>query len=370
MASTRKVALVHDWLVGMRGGEKVLELLCELFPNATLFTLVHRRGTVAPSIERLPIRTSFIQRLPFGRRYYRYFLPLYPSAARRLDVRDFDLVISSSHAAAKGVRPARDAIHVCYCHTPMRYIWDQYDQYFGPGRASLPVRAGMKLILGHLRRWDVATSGNVGHFIANSRTVQERIRRIYKRESTVIYPPVDVGRFPLSLADDGFYLIVSALVPYKRIDIAVEAFTILNKRLVVVGSGPEEKKLRSLAGTNVEFTGWAPEADLAGYLARCRALVFPAEEDFGIAPVEAMSCGKPVIAFAAGGALETVSDKKTGLFFDGQNSGSLMEAVRRFEEMSFDPRAIRNHAGGFARELCKSRLRSFLAEACGEDAVS
>ena len=303
MANAQNVALVHDWLVGMRGGEKVLEVLCELFPHATLFTLVHRRGSVAPSIERLPIRTSFLQRVPFGVSHYRYFLPLYPSAAGGLDARDFELVISSSHAVAKGIRIGRGSMHICYCHTPMRYIWDQYGQYFGPGRAALPVRAGMKLVVGRLRRWDIASSGNVRHFIANSRTVQERIRRIYNRESTVIYPPVDVQRFPLSAADDGFYLVVSALVPYKRIDIAVEAFTRLNKRLVIVGTGPEEKKLRSLAGKNVEFAGWAREADLAGYYGCCRALIFPAEEDFGIAPVEAMSCGKPVIAFAGGGAL-------------------------------------------------------------------
>ena len=365
MGSNRKVALVHDWLVGMRGGEKVLELLCELFPDATLFTLVHRPGTVSPAIERLPIRTSYIQRLPFGLRHYRYFLPLFPSASRGLDARGFDVVISSSHAAAKGVRVGSGAIHICYCHTPMRYIWDQYPNYFGPGRAPFAVRAGMKLVLGYLRRWDVETAGNVGHFIANSRNVQERIRRIYNRDAAVIYPPVDLRRFPLSREDEGFYLIVSALVPYKRIDVAVEAFTNLGRRLVVVGAGPEEKRLRSLSGGNVEFKGWAPDAELAGYFARCRALVFPSEEDFGIAPVEAMSCGKPVIAFAAGGALETVTGT-TGVFFDGQNSRSLMEAVERFERMNFDAVSIRNHASGFSRELCKSRLESYLAGVCGE----
>jgi glycosyltransferase involved in cell wall biosynthesis len=320
---------------------------------------------VSPAIERLPIRTSFIQRLPFGRRHYRYFLPLFPPAARGLDAREFDLVISSSHAAAKGVRVGNDAMHICYCHTPMRYIWDQYGQYFGPGRAPLAVRAGMRLMLGYLRRWDVETASHVRHFIANSRNVQERISRIYHRDSTVIYPPVDLRRFPLSLSHDGSYLIVSALVPYKRIDIAVEAFTALNKRLVIVGSGPEEKRLRSLAGPNVEFKGWAPEAELGGYFARCRALVFPSEEDFGIAPVEAMACGKPVIAFAAGGALETVSAHLTGIFFKGQHAAPLAEAVRRFEGMTFDPDAIRNHASGFSRELCKSRLQSFITDVCG-----
>lgn len=363
------VALVHDWLVGMRGGEKVLEVLCDLFPDATLFTLVHCAGSVAPAIERLPIRTSYIQHVPFGRSHYRYFLPLYPSAARRLDTSGFDLVISSSHAAAKGIRIGSDSVHVCYCHTPMRYIWDQYDQYFGPGRAPFAVRAAMKMFVGRLRRWDVASSANVHHFIANSRTVQERIRRIYNRESTVIYPPVDVQRFPLSRSDDGFYLIVSALVPYKRIDIAVESCTRLNKRLVVVGTGPEERELRSRAGKSVEFTGWAGEGELIDYYRRCRALLFPAEEDFGIAPLEAMSCGKPVIAFAGGGARETVVEGRTGIFFSEQKSESLTEAVERFERMSFDAAEVRTHAGRFAREICKSRLLEFIEAVCGRSRV-
>ncbi len=362
MELPQDVALVHDWLVGMRGGEKVFELLCELFPRATIFTLVHTRGSVSPSIERLPIRTSLIQHLPFGRSHYRYFLPLFPAAARGLDTRSFRWVISSSHAAAKGVRIGRGAVHVCYCHTPMRYIWDQYSNYFGPGRASLPVRAAMSAIVGGLRSWDVSTAANVGHFIANSRAVQERIRRLYNRESTVIHPPVDLRRFGESGGDGEFFLVVSALVPYKRIDLAVEALSSRGERLVIVGSGPEEKRLRSIAGKNVEFRGWVSEGELAECYARSKALIFPGEEDFGIAPVEAMACGKPVIAYSRGGALETVVEGRTGMFFKEQSAASLLDAVMRFERISFDSSAIRSHAGQFGREICKERLVKYLGK--------
>jgi glycosyltransferase involved in cell wall biosynthesis len=360
-----RVALVHDWLVGMRGGEKLLEVLCELFPQATIFTLVHRAGSVAPSIERLPIRTSFIQHLPFGRSHYRYFLPLFPRAARGLDVRNFDLVISSSHAAAKGARIREGALHVCYCHSPMRYIWDQYEHYFGPGRASFAVRQGMKYFLSGLRRWDVETAQDVRQFVANSRTVQDRILKIYGRESTVIYPPVDVRGFALSSADDGYFLVVSALVPYKRIDVAIEAFNRLRKRLVIVGSGPLERALRSLAGATIEFTGWVDDSALKRYYAGCRALVFPGVEDFGIVPVEAMACGKPVIALAKGGALETVVEGNTGVFFQEQTPESIMDAVDRFEKMKFDGRAMRAHAEQFEKEICKNRLRALLDSVIG-----
>jgi glycosyltransferase involved in cell wall biosynthesis len=364
MALPQKVALVHDWLVGMRGGEKVLELLCELFPRATLFTLVHRSGSVSPLIEHLPIRTSWIQHAPFGLSHYRYYLPLYPSAAAGLDARDFDLVISSSHAAAKGVRVREGAMHICYCHTPMRYIWDQYEQYFGPGRAPLPVRAGMKLLTGRLRRWDVATSGSVRHFIANSDTVKERIRRIYNRDSTVIYPPVDLGRFPFSEKKGEYLLAVSALVPYKRLDFAVQACTALNERLIVVGTGPEEGRLRAIAGKSVEFAGWADDASLASYYAGCSAFLFPGEDDFGIAPVEAMSCGKPVIAYGGGGALETVVEGKTGVFFRERSSASLRDAIERFRGMTFDGAAIRSRAELFGRDLCRERLLGHISWLC------
>ena len=357
MTTKRNIALVHDWLVGMRGGEKVLEVLCELFPEATLFTLVHRKGSCSPTIERMKIETSFLQHLPFGKSYYQHYLPLFPIAAQSLDVRDFDLVISSSHAAAKSVRVRKGVRHICYCHTPMRYIWDQYEQYFGKGRASFPVGLAMKMVRGYLQRWDVATAMNVDQFIANSENVRQRIQRIYERESTVIYPPVDVQKFSLSAKDDGYFLIVSALVPYKRIDIAVEAFNILGERLTIVGTGSEETRLKRMAKKNIEFVGWVKENDLQKYYSCCRALIFPGEEDFGIVPVEAMACGKPVIAFGKGGALETVVEGKTGMFFLEQRAESgehgaksLERRVREFGAMKFDAKSIREHAEQFSRE--------------------
>ncbi|MBI1805315.1 MAG: glycosyltransferase [Ignavibacteriae bacterium] len=357
MPAQPNIALVHDWLTRMRGGEKVLEVLCELFPNAPLFTLVHRKGSCSPAIERMNITTSFLQDIPFGQSHYQHFLPLFPLAAKSLDVRDFDLVISSSHAAAKGVRVRDDAMHVCYCHTPMRYIWDQYEQYFGEQQASLPVRLAMKTIRGSLQRWDVKSSKNVNHFIANSENVRQRIMRIYGRDSTVVYPPVDAARFSLSTRDEHYYLIVSALVPYKRIDIAVEAFNHLGEKLAIVGTGSEEKRLKAMAKPNIEFIGWANDDELQKYFSGCRALIFPGEEDFGIVPVEAMACGKPVIAFGKGGALETVVEGKTGLFFQEQSAESLERRVQEFREQEFDGRTIRDHAMKFSRERFSEEMR-------------
>ena len=362
MSNPKQIAIIHDWLVSMRGGEKVLEVLCDLFPEATLFTLVQRDGNLSPTITRMKIKTSFIQKIPLGKSHYQHFLPLYPAAVRRFDLRDFDLVISSSHAAAKGAMVRKDAIHICYCHTPMRYIWDQYGEYFGKGHASPFVRNAMKLFLPSLRRWDIDTAERVNYFIANSCNVRERIKRIYGRDSMVIHPPVDVNRFSTSNKDDGYFLIVSALVPYKRIDLAVEAFNRLGERLIIIGTGAERKKLQSLAKSNIEFRGWVKDNELPSYYAACRALVFPGVEDFGIVPVEAMACGKPVIAFAGGGALETVVEGTTGIYFHTQNAASLEQAVKDLAGMDFQPDVIRQHALQFDRQTFKERIQRFIQE--------
>lgn len=356
------IALVHDWLVSMRGGEKVLEVLCELYPGSTLFTLVHRPGELSPAIERMEIRTSFLQRLPFGTSYYQHLLPLFPAAAASLDLGAFDLVISSSHAAAKAVRVRDGALHVSYCHTPMRYIWDQYDQYFGAGRASLPVRAAMAALRGPLQRWDVRSARRVDRFFANSRTVSERIRRIYGRESDVIHPPVETARFRAAARDDGYFLAVSALVPYKRIDLAVDACSRSGDRLVVAGSGAEEGRLKARAGPSVTFVGRADDDELRRLYEGCTALLFPGEEDFGIVPVEAMACGKPVIAFGAGGATETVLEGITGLFFAEQTVDSLLAGIGRSRTIAFDAGRIRAHALQFDRELFRERFSRAIAE--------
>lgn len=353
------VALVHDWLTGMRGGEKVLEVLCELFPSSPLYTLVHNRGSMSPTIAAMDIHTSFLDNLPLKSGRYRSFLPLMPYAIESLDVQPFDLVISTSHAVAKGIIPGQGALHVCYCHTPMRYVWDQYDEYFGKGRASIVARGAMKAVAPTLRAWDKRTANRVHHFIANSNNVAERIRRIYGRESDVLHAPVDTSLFTTSGRDDGYYLMVTALVPYKRVDLAIEAFNALGIQLQIVGKGPDLGRLKAMAGRTVSFLGWQSDEELARLYAGCRALVFPGEEDFGIVPLEAMASGKPVIAFGRGGALETVVGSgagRTGVFFSEQTAPGLIEAIRSFESTSFSPALIRKHAERFDREVFKRKL--------------
>lgn len=362
-----RVALVHDWLTGMRGGERCLEVFCDLFPDADLFTLLHVPGSVSPVIEARRIVTSFIQRMPDARRRYRHYLPLFPAAIRGLDLSGHDLVLSSSHAVAKGARVPSGALHVCYCFTPMRYVWDLYDEYFGP-RAGLATRLLMPPVAAALRRWDRRTAAGVRHFVAISRFVADRIRRAYGRQADVIYPPVDVSRFRVEESAGDFYLAVSALTPYKRVDLAVEAANRLGRRLVIVGTGPEEARLRALAGPTVELLGWRDDAETAELYARCRALLFPAIEDFGITPLEAMAAGRPVIALGQGGALETVvppggGEPATGLFFERQTAESLAATIRLFESGSvrFEPKVLRRRAEAFDRPLFAERMERYLA---------
>ena len=361
-----RVALVHDWLTGMRGGERCLEVFGELFPAADLYTLLHVPGSVSPAIENRRIVTSFIQRLPQAERRYRRYLPLFPAAVRAFDLRGYDLVLSSSHAVAKGVRVPAGALHVCYCFTPMRYVWDLYGDYFGP-RSGLATRLLMPPVAAWLRRWDRRTAAGVHQFVAISRFVADRIRRAYGRDADVIYPPVDVSRFRVDEAPGEFYLVVSALTPYKRVDLAVEACNRLGRRLVVVGTGPEDRRLRALAGPTVELLGWRDDAQTAELYARCRALLFPPLEDFGITPLEAMAAGRPVIAFGEGGARETVvppgeGEPPTGLFFARQTVEDLVDAIRRFEASAhqFEPKALRRRAEAFDRPLFRERVHTYL----------
>jgi glycosyltransferase involved in cell wall biosynthesis len=361
-----KVALVHDWLTGMRGGERCLEVFCELFPDADLFTLLHVPGSVAPVIERRRVVTSFIQRLPDAAERYRSYLPLFPAAVSRFDLRGYDLILSSSHAVAKGVHVPPGALHVCYCFTPMRYVWDLYDEYFGTG-AGVLTRAFMPPVAAALRRWDRRTAARVHHFAAISRFVADRIRRAYGRDADVIHPPVDVARFRIEESVGDFYLVVSALTPYKRIDLAVGAANRLGRRLLVVGTGPEERRLRALAASTVQFLGWRDDAAVADLYARCRALIFPTLEDFGITPLEAMASGRPVIALGHGGALETVvppggEDPPTGLLFERQTVDDLVRAIEELERTPgrFEPKALRRRAEAFDRPIFKERVRSYL----------
>ncbi len=367
-----RVALVHDWLTGMRGGERCLEVFAELYPQADLYTLLHVPGSVSPTIERRRIVTSFVQRLPGAARSYRHYLPLFPSAIERFDLRGYDLVLSSSHCVAKGVL-APGGEHVCYCFTPMRYVWDMYAEYVGRGAGFL-TRAIMPPLAAALRRWDRRASRRVDHCVAISRLVANRIERCYGRSAEVIYPPVDVQRFRLAEDDpEDFYLVVSALAPYKRIDLAVAAASQTGRRLKVVGTGPEEAKLRALAGRTVEFLGWRDDNEVADLYRRCRALLFPGLEDFGIVPLEAMACGRPVIAFGAGGALETVvplegDEPATGLFFTAQTVEALIQAIARFEREAhrFAPKSLRARAEQFDRPRFKERIATYIESRLAE----
>ncbi len=359
----RRIAIVHEWFTAMRGGEKCVEAMCELYPDATVFVLLHNEGSVSETIERMNIRTSFVQHLPLRKSYYRNYLPLFPRAIESLDLSSFDLVISSNHCVAKGVKVRPSTLHVCYCYTPMRYIWGLYDQYFSRERAGLLTRLGMRLVRPYLRKWDLRTSQNPQHFIAISRNVQQRIRQTYGRTSDIVYPPVETNRFSLSHTSGEYYLIVSALVPYKRVDLAIEVFNRLQEKLVIVGDGPELGRLKSMAGQNIEFAGFRPDAELVDYYRQCKALIFPGEEDFGIVPVEAMASGKPVIAFSKGGALETVIDSdeiRTGILFNEQSPESLLAAINRFEKTSFIPDKIRDFALRFDKEEFKNKFRTYV----------
>ncbi len=366
-----RVALVHDWLTGMRGGERVLHEMAAVYPGADLYTLIHVPGSTSERIERLRIHASPLSRLPGARRHYRKFLPLYPWAIERFRLEGYDLVLSSSHAFAKGVRTPSGAVHVCYCHTPMRYIWDQCSTYLGEGVK----RALAAPLVGYLRRWDLRTSGpdRVARFLANSRTVASRIERHYGRSAEVVYPPVDADLFrPLDGPSERFYLLVSSFVPYKREDVAIEAFGRLARPLVVVGDGPGRSRLMAGAPANVTFLGRVSDATLADLYARCLALVHPQEEDLGLVALEVQASGRPVLAYARGGATETVvplgaagGASPTGVWFDEQTPEALEEAVRRFEgsERDFDPRAIRAHAGRFGKERFRREIAAAAREA-------
>jgi glycosyltransferase involved in cell wall biosynthesis len=357
-----RVAIVHDWLTGMRGGEKCIEAMLEVFEDVDVFTLIHLPGSVSRTIERAVKQTTFVQRLPGAKTRFRRYLPLFPAAIRRLDLRGYDLVISSHHCVAKGARVPEGVLHICYCYTPMRYLWYKYDDYFGPGRAGLFTRTSMRLVVGPLRRWDLATASNPHFYVATCNNVAHRVRDIYGRDADVIYPPVDTSRFTVSHEDGTYYLMVGALVRYKRFDIAIEAFNRAGEKLVIVGDGPEAAALRGMARSNIRFEGWRSDDELRNYYAGCRALIFPGEEDFGIVPLEAMSTGKPVLAYARGGALETVvvtPGLRTGTLFTDQTVEGLLAGLEELKITQFDPLAIRQHALGFDREIYKSRIKEF-----------
>jgi glycosyltransferase involved in cell wall biosynthesis len=356
----------------MRGGEKVLDALCELYPAADIFTLLHDRGSVWPSIERHRIETSFVQRLPFARTRYRSYLPLFPFAIEQFDLDPYDLVVSSSHCAAKAVVVPGRARHVCYCHSPMRYAWDQFDAYFGPARVGKAAsRWFYRPVLAKLARWDAATASRVDRFVANSAHVAARIRRYYNRVATIVYPPVDTAFYhPAEITPASHLLMVSALVPYKRVELAIEACRRTGATLRIIGEGPDRARLEQAAGPGVEFLGRRTDEEIRDEYRRAAAVLLPGEEDFGIVPVEAQACGRPVVALARGGAVETVIPGETGVLFDTPTVESLSAALHDLARGSFDPLRIRRHAERFSRDRHLQQMGALIDEAAAAPAGS
>ena len=363
-----KVAIVHDWLVTYAGAERLLEEVINCFPEADLFAIVdfvpqNERGFLKDK----PVKTSFIQKLPLAKKKYRAYLPFMPLAVEQFDLSGYDIVISSSHAVAKGVITGPDQLHISYVHSPMRYAWDLQHQYLKETGLDRGLKGWLaKRELHKLRMWDLRTANGVDHFLANSRFIARRIWKVYRREATVIYPPVDVNSFSLCEQKEDFFLTASRMVPYKRIDLIAEAFSLMpDKHLYIIGDGPDFDKVKSKSGANVELLGYQPFEVLRDYMQRAKAFVFAAEEDFGIVPVEAQACGTPVIAYGKGGALETVTEGETGLFFDAQTPSSIIEAVKRFEDMKdrFIPSKIREKTLRFSKDRFRQEFSSFVNDA-------
>lgn len=363
-----KIALVHDWLTGMRGGEKCLEVFGELWPDADLFTLLAVPEKLSPALRRLQLHTSFLQRIPGIARWYRHFLPLMPAAIERLRLPEVDIVLSSSHCVAKSIFVPPGVPHLSYCHTPMRYAWHMREAYVASMKPYL--RPVVRVLLDWLRNWDQRTANRVTHYIANSETVRQRIWEAYGRDSVVIHPPVDTLFYHLARTPrEDYCLIISALVPYKRLDLAIKACTRLGKKLVIIGSGEMEGKLRNMAGPQVHFLGWGSNTTIRDHLQRCRVLLFPGEEDFGIVPVEANACGTPVIAYGRGGATETIvppsmNREPTGLWFMEQTTDALIAAIEALDAhlADFSSLACRRQATRFSRERFAMEIAGYVQQ--------
>ena len=359
-----KIALIHDWLIGMRGGEKVLECLCELYPEATIFTLLYDPAAVSDTIRKMKIVESpYLKKLPFGRNKYRYYLPFFPVMIEQFNLQDYDLVISTSHCVAKGVITKPETMHICYCFTPVRYVWDMYYDYFSNPFQRRISSYITPLVTTYLRLWDQSSKDRVDHYIAIARNIARKISKYYRRDASILYPPVDYDFFqPSPQVPSDYYLIVSALVPYKKIDLAIEAFNELKLPLKIAGVGPEMKKWQQLSQPNIEFLGWVDNPTLRELYSNCHALIFPGEEDFGIVPLEAMSCGRPVIAYGKGGQLETIQPGINGIFFQKPTKTSLIDAVRQFQTMEFDSILIRKSVASFRRDLFKQQFNDMIQQ--------
>ncbi len=356
------VALVHDWLTGQRGGEKVLEVFAEIFPKAPIYTLFHFQGSQVEEIEKRTIRTSFLQKMPFLRKRYRWYLHFFPLAVELFDLQDYDFILSTSHCVAKGAIPRPDALHISYVHSPVRYAWNQYHAYFSPETLGFFTRRLIPPVIHRLRQWDVTSTTRVDHFLANSKTVAQRIYRYYRRKADIVYPPVDTEFFQPGGGKGEYFLLVSALVPYKKLDLAIRAFNRNGIKMKIVGVGPEYKKLKRIANKNIEFLGFLSPRDLLNAYQEAKALLMPGEEDFGINSLESQSCGVPVIALERGGATETIISGETGLFFPEPTPESLQAALDKFEGIAFNKSTIRANALTFSRNLFKKKTSALFRE--------
>ncbi len=359
-APPSKVALSHDWLNGMRGGEKCLEVFCELYPDSPIYTLLYEPEKVSETIKSHPVRASSLQRLPGFKKNYRNYLPLFPKAIQKMNTKGHELIISTSHCVAKGIRRDKKALHISYCFTPMRYAWGFFDDYFG-GK-NLLARWAIKAWMKRLRKWDLESNAGVDYFIAISEHIRKRIQNCYKRDSAVIYPPVDTHFYTpdYRVPREDFYLVVSALVPYKKVDHAVKAAKKAGKKLIVIGEGPDRKRLEKMAAADTVFMGWQADAVLRDHYRRAKALLFPGEEDFGIVPVEAQACGLPVIAYGVGGATETVLSNETGVLYNEQKESALVGAIFAFEKLALDAEFIRKNAMRFSRDRFAMEIKAFI----------
>lgn len=363
-----KTAIIHEWLVNYAGSEKVVESFTNIWRDADVFTLVDFLDDETRQIilKGKKVKTSFIQNLPYAKKQHRKYLPLFPKAIESFNLSEYELIISSSHSVAKGVKTNKDQLHICYCHSPMRYAWDEADYYLKEANLTKGIKGKIAMsTLKYLRKWDLKSADNVDYFIANSNHIAKKIKRIYNRDADVIYPPVDVDKFSLQTEKEEFYLTASRLVPYKRIDLIIDAFIQMpDKKLIVIGSGPEKEKLKTKAAPNISLIGYQEFDNLKDYMQKAKAFIFAAEEDFGIIVVEAMACGTPVIAGNFGGTTESVIDKKTGILFPEQTVDSIIEAVKNFDVVakSINYSEVRIHAEKFSREIFEKNIKHYVDE--------
>ncbi|TLS52010.1 glycosyltransferase family 4 protein [Paenibacillus antri] len=355
-----KVAIVHDYLTQYGGAERVLECFMDLFPDAPVYTLICDKTKIPARLQNADVRTSFLQKIPGARHHYKKMLSLLPLAIENLDLGNYDLILSTSSAFAKGIITNPNQLHICYCHTPMRYVWDLYHDYLKEIGTNPIYRYVLPFVLHRLRLWDQLSSTRVDHYIANSNNVANRIQKYYRRASEVIHPPVNFSQFTISDKQEDYYLIVSRLLPYKRVDIVIESMNLSRQPLIIIGDGYDRQRLEKLAGPTVTFLGARSDEEIADYYSRCKAFIMPGNEDFGITPLEAQASGRPVIAFGKGGALETVKEGVTGTFFSEQTASSLSQAVEKLDTMSFDPVEIRRHAESFADYRFKQKIHEYV----------